>query len=378
MSVWLLERKRVDGSSSWMVRYRTPDGSQRAESWPSRKDAKRRQRELEAAFTRRDWVDPRGSSMTVAEWCDMWLSSATGLRPRTREVYRGCVDRHIVPHIGNIPMGRLRPVDIQGWLADLEESDLAAASVHQVWRTLRRAMNVAVRLEVLQRDPTRSVDAPPAGDSEMRALSADELATLADAIDPRSRGLVLVGGWCGLRLGELAGLRWRHVDLLRRTITVEVQVQAATGGGWAESSPKTKKGRRSVQLPRVVVEALEQHLEAGFGEQGPDGYVFPSPQGGPLRASNWRRRTWAPATTAAGLEGLRPHDLRHTAATLALLAAKGNVKVVQERLGWSSIRLFENYTHALRGAHEDLADELDAMAAKAKPAKTAGVRQLGR
>ena len=378
MGSWLVERKRKDGApSTWQVRYRTPDGGSRAESWPTKKAARARQREIDAAFVRRDWVDPRHGRITVAEWCDQWLATATGLRDTTRRTYRRCVDLHIVPHLGHIELGSLRPVDVQGWLAALEESELSPASVHQVWRTMRRAVSVAVRLDVVPFDVLDKVDAPPAGEGGKRALNATELATLAEVIDERYRAMVLVAGWCGLRLGELVGLRWRHVDLLRRTVTVEVQVQHPPGGGAVESAPKTKKGRRVVNLPKVVADALQVHLAAGWAEPGADGFVFPAPGGGPLRAGNWRRRSWQPAVEAAGLAGLRPHDLRHTAATLGLIAAKGNAKVVQERLGWSTIRLLDTYAHVLAGAQEQLADALDDMAAAApRPAPRAPVSEF--
>ncbi len=117
-------------------------------------------------------------------------------------------------------------------------------------------------------------------------------------------------------MGELAGLRRGRVDLLRGTvdiaeIVVEVHGQLYTG------PPKTRAGRRTVGLPRVVVEELAAHL----GPVGPaDAYVFTAEKGGVLRTSNFRVKVWLPAVRVAGLAPLRPHDLRHTAVALWIAA----------------------------------------------------------
>jgi integrase len=119
-------------------------------------------------------------------------------------------------------------------------------------------------------------------------------------------------------LGELAGLRVKRVDLLHRRITVAEQL-TETRGAFAVAPPKTAAGLRTVTLPQVAATALAEHL-ASYAEPGPDGLVFPAARRGPLRRSNFTRRVWDPATRVVGVQGLRFHDLRHTAATLAIAA----------------------------------------------------------
>ena len=160
-----------------------------------------------------------------------------------------------------------------------------------------------------------------------------QVAALAEAIDPRYRALVLVAAYGGLRWGELVGLRVRRVDLLHGRVTVAEQV-AEVNGRLIPGPPKTEAGRRTVTLPAVAAVALAEHL-AEFAEPGPEGLVFPAPEGGYLRRSNFSRRSWRPATRAAGVEGLRFHDLRHSAATLAL-AAGANTRELMERMGHTS------------------------------------------
>ena len=118
--------------------------------------------------------------------------------------------------------------------------------------------------------------------------------------------------------------------------------------------------------------ALEEHL-AAYADPGPEGLLFPAPEGGFLRLENFRRRVWTPATVAAGVAPLRVHDLRHTCASLAI-AAGADVKVLQRMLGHASAALtLDRYGHLLPGQAQSVADRLDEMARAA----TAGCDHAG-
>jgi integrase len=110
----------------------------------------------------------------------------------------------------------------------------------------------------------------------MRFLNPAEVAWLADVIDARFRALVLVAAYGGLRIGELAGLRRRRVDLLRGTVDV-VEIVVEVRGELYMGPPKTRAGRRIVTLPRSVVEELAEHL-GPVGEA--DGRVFTADKAG--------------------------------------------------------------------------------------------------
>jgi integrase len=197
----------------------------------------------------------------------------------------------------------------------------------------------------------------------MRFLTQDGVATLAAKIDARYRALVFVAAYTGLRAGELMGLRRKHLDLLRRSITVTEQVQYI-GGRHLVLAPKSDAGRRSVAVPATVIRALEEHL-AVYAEPGPDGLVFPAPEGGFLRLENFRKRVWQPVVAAAGVGPLRIHDLRHTCASLAI-AAGADVKVLQGMLGHASAALtLDRYGHLFPGQAQSVAERLDEMARRA-------------
>ena len=143
---------------------------------------------------------------------------------------------------------------------------------------------------------------------------------------------------------------------------LEVRGQLAVG------PPKTGAGQRTVTLPTVAAEALAEHLSV-YAEAGPDGLVFSAERGGPIRRSNFTRRVWIPATRAAGVEGLRFHDLRHTAATLAI-AAGASTRELMVRMGHSSSAAALRYQHVMAGRDAAIAAALDGWSRPRRPCRS--------
>jgi hypothetical protein len=167
-----------------------------------------------------------------------------------------------------------------------------------------------------------------------------------------------VAGYGGLRWGELVGLRRHRVDLSAGTVQVAEQV-TEVNGEFRRGAPKSEAGLRSVALPRFVVKALKEHL-ATWAEPGAAGLVFPAAEGGWMRRSNFRRRVWLPTTKAVGVEGLRFHDLRHSAATLAA-AAGATTKELMARIGHSTHEAAIRYQHVMDGRDAAIAEALDTL-----------------
>jgi hypothetical protein len=154
---------------------------------------------------------------------------------------------------------------------------------------------------MLAQSPCRRVPLPKAEREEMRFLTPAQVAALAAAITPRYRALVLVGAYGGLRIGELAGLRRRRVDLLRGSVQV-AEIVVEVRGILHVGRPRPEPAGAPSGWPRFVVEELAAHL-ARPGDL--EALVFRAPQGGPLRLPAFRGRVWRPAVIAAGLDGLR-------------------------------------------------------------------------
>jgi len=182
---------------------------------------------------------------------------------------------------------------------------------------------------------------------------------LAEAITPRLRGLVILAGFGGLRTGEMLALTRADVDLVHRTVRVRSAVQEITGAGRVVGSPKSGAGVRTVTVPRVVAQALDDHLGT-YAQPGPDGIVFTQDKGGPLYRGKlseyWRE---AVAKVPEAPEGLHIHDLRHHAATAMARMPGVTTKELMTRIGHKSPRAALIYQHATEERDRAIADYLD-------------------
>jgi integrase len=369
-----IEKRMRNGKTTYRVRYRDPAGGQRSKVFARKADAQRFLNETEMAKARGTWTDPSLGRVLFRDWLGEWWATTTNLRASTRERDESLLRRLALPRFGDAPLAAISQRDVRAWVAELSAGPLAPATVQKAYQLLGKVMGAAVDAGMLAQSPCRRVPLPKVEREEMRFLTPAEVATLTDAIAPRYRALVLVGAYGGLRIGELAGLRRSRVDLLRGTVTVAeivVEVQGLLHIG----PPKTRASRRTVGLPRFVVEELAAHL----AEPGdPEAFVFTAPEGGPLRLHNFRARVWRPATRAAGLDGLRIHDLRHTAVAL-WIAAGANPKEVSTRAGHVSVSFtLDRYGHLYPEADSALRDRLDALYGSAQPATTSPVVRLPR
>ena len=191
----------------------------------------------------------------------------------------------------------------------------------------------------------------------MRVATPEQVELVAAGIAPRYRALVLTATYAGCRLGELAGLRQRNLDLLHRRLSVVEQVIELRDGSLFWCEPKSAAGRQVVSLPSGLVEELELHV-AQFVTADPDGPAFTNERGTVLRESNFRKRHWLPTVRQAGLEGLRFHDLRHVAGTLATVSG-ATIREVQARLGHASPAAACRSHHVLDDRDAAIAERLD-------------------
>lgn len=298
-----------------------------------------------------------------------WLAGRD-VRPSTAARDASYFGSYILPHFGDVPIGQVRAADVARWKRELGKSPATTAKALTLFKML---LNDAVRDGLLPANPIAGVKLPSIEREEMRFLTPGDLLKLASAIDARYRALVFVGGYGGLRIGEMAGLQVSDLDMLRGTVDVRRQVVEVEGK--LNTGPlKTKAARRKVRLPRFVVEELAAHL-ANRARYETD-LVFPAPGGGLLSRTRFRSRVWLPATKAAGLDGVRVHDLRHTAVSL-WISAGANPKEVARRAGHTSVRtVFDVYGHLLPDADDALVDTLDALGRKAPNDDDAGISRV--
>ncbi|MDQ3417010.1 MAG: site-specific integrase [Actinomycetota bacterium] len=359
------------GPGKWRARWRGPDGKEVSQAFTRRTDAEQRLATVKTDMSRGSYVDPKAGRVPTGVWAARWLEAQRHLKPSTRARYDGIVSKHIIPRWGAIPLAKITHADVAGWVASL---DGAPASVRYVHRVLHLLLDLAVRDGRIASNPATGVRLPRAARPAKRALTHDDLNRLADAAGD-SRTLVLLLGYVGLRWSEAAALRVGQVDLLRRRLTIAEAVTEVRGAlVWG--IPKSH-AHRVVPLARFLVDDLAV-LVAG---KGANDLVFTTATGATVRNLNWRRDVFDPAVTSVGLDGLVPHELRHTAASLAIQSG-ASVKSVQLLLGHASATTtLDVYSHWFGDDLDRLADRLDTAAGEARAASAergrSTVRQIG-
>lgn len=366
----------------WRIRYRDPQGRPRSKVCNTKAEARDWVQEVGHAGRAQAWVAPELGRITLRKWAEEYMSTVVHLRPTTVWLYEREL-AYILRRFGNRQLNQLKPLDIQAWLAELLAGGMAPSSVHRKYRVLRRLLQVAVDKGVIARSSCAGVQPPRVEVEEMRFLTPAEVVALAEAMDPWFRPLVYTAVETGMRWSELVGLRRYGVDLLRRNIAVTEQLVYIGGsvgdgrtGRWVRQRPKTRAGVRSISISDFLASQLEEQL-ATRSEAGRDGLVFVNMRGAPIGGSIFNKRHWQPARAAVGLDGLRFHDLRHTAVALAV-AQGAHPKAVQRRMGHSTINMtLDRYGHLFPELDQKVADDVGSILREAAATVTAGtVRRI--
>ncbi|HLM07501.1 MAG TPA: tyrosine-type recombinase/integrase [Blastococcus sp.] len=343
--------KRPDGT--YRPRYRDASGREHARHFKRRVDAQRWLDSVTASMVRGDYVDPDRSRLTVGTWSRTWLAGRSHLKPKTLESYLSLLRTRVLPTWEDVPLSRISHAEVAAWVASMRAEGLSASRTRQAYHVLTAMLDDAVRDGRLGRNPAARVNLPRLPNTDRRYLTHAQLAEVAEGAGPH-RLLVLLLGYTGLRWGEATALRVRRVDLMRARIEVAEAV-ADVNGRLIFGSPKSH-ARRWVPVPRFLRDDLAAHL-AG---KAPTDLVFPSSVGTPLRVQSFRRGHFDRATAAAGVPGLVPHELRHTAASLAI-ASGASIKGVQSMLGHASAAMtLDRYGHLLGDELSAVADRMDA------------------
>lgn len=307
------------------------------------------------------------SKLTVAEYLGEWLRAVRpGLRPGSFDSTAIHVNTYITPRIGRVRLQALSRRSVKAFYGELTIAGrqrggggLSDKTVHNVHRTLSKALDDAVEDGLLNRNPARGTHKLPES-PEQETWTAEELRAFLEFVsgDPFA-AMWRFAAFTGVRRGELAGLRWRDLDLDAGRVFV-VQ-QRAKGGGTVNIGRLKGKRGRAVTLDPTTVQILREHekaqaeAKAFLGEGYQDhGLVFCHGDGKPLHPDSVTKR-FARLVRDSGLPTIKFHGLRHTHATV-LLRALVHPKVVQERLGHSSIQVtLDVYSHAVPALQGDAA-----------------------
>lgn len=413
------------GEKRYMVRYRNPEGHQTMKRGFRRKhDATVWGQEMEAAKRRGAFTPVAAGRTTVADLATKWLTVRKNVvRPKTFHQDDSMTRVHVLPRWGSVQVAQVQPAAVQEWVSALSERGLSASTVRQAHGALSKILATAVRDHMIVSNPATGAALPEMKQRPRVYLDPSQLARLAAACGPWTDHILTLG-WTGLRVGEMSGLNVEDVDTGTRRLRV-VRTISDVGGTLVEGEPKTSKGRRVVAYPAFLADVIKERTSGRPGTEPlfvgarggrlrggylQDHALMPAWEavGGAVRTLQERlgvpvTQTVDKATVKAvealtgrslgegdavatpavwrllGVEDSDPlcsvplwagdrdfkrptvHDLRHTAASLAI-SAGANVKAVQNMLGHASAAmtldtyadLFPDDLDAVAGALERL------------------------
>ncbi len=368
-------RRRENGR--WQARYRDPNGRVHGRMFATRADAARFLAGIRADLDRGDWFDPASGRVLLRDYATTWLKTrkvrGRPLAPRTVELYQQQLDSHILPSLGRLQLRQLSTAVIREWHARLASSHgPGAVTTAKCYRLLHTICGSAVHDEEIPRNPCVIPGAGQEFSPERPTATLPQVLAIAGVIGERWRALVLLAAFCSLRIGELAALTRRDIDIESGTVTVRASASDLVGSKRHIGPPKSEAGRRTVTIPAAVIPDITAHLDR-FAQTGPDGPVFVGPHGGVLRKSNFTTDVWHPAVRGLGLSHLHFHDLRHTGNTLAA-ATGASLRELMVRMGHASPQAALRYQHATRDRDAAIAQALSSLVEQAQSASASTTR----
>jgi integrase len=301
---------------------------------------------------RGEFVDPRSSRVLLGDCAATWLDTVRPtLKPKTVASYESLLRSRILPRFSSWALVRIRPIDVQTWIAKMQGEEPSASRIRHAHVVLQLMLDAAVRDNRLSSNPAHGTRLPRLERREADCFDPATVHRLITAMPDQYEPLLNVLGLLGLRFGEAAALRRRSVDLLRRRLRV-VESLAEISGHLSFGSTKSHQ-TRSVPFPPSIG-SLERHLDEHVSARS-EALVFTSPEGAPLRHSTFTNRIWKPTLEQLKLPPVGIHVLRHSAAA-RMIQSGASPKAVQSVLGHASAA----FTLTVYGHMFD--EDLDALA----------------
>lgn len=314
------------------------------------------------------FVEPATDSLDA--YLDKWLHSSAKprLKERTYNDYVALLLRYVRKPLGAIKLINVQPLDIQSLYSNMFDAGLSPRVIRYTHAVLSSALKQAVQWGMLTRNPAQLVRLPKIKRREMNSMSPEDVTKFLVALEGTRYSILFAFAVAtGMRPEEYFGLQWRDVNWDEGIVSVQRVLIWRKGGGWCFEEPKTSQSRRTIPLPASIAIQLKRHkiiqaqerLKWGSEYQNNE-LVFATDLGSPLSIQNLTARHFKPALKRAGLNtSIRLYDLRHTCATLLLLAGE-NPKVVSERLGHATIILtLDTYSHVLPSMQRGAAEKLE-------------------
>ena len=289
------------------------------------------------------------STATVEDYLMHWLKTCSpeGRGQSSHERNEQHCRIHWIPRIGNVKLVKLNATHLRAVQDEMKAAGLSDRSRQYAHDVFRMALDEAVEDGLLPINPCCRKGLRPKikkRKREIKFLTPQQVKRFLEHIrEDRLYALYVSAVTTGARQGELFALSWADIDLEGRTMSINRSLEHFGSGQTRLKAPKTESSRRLVDLPKVAVDALIEHAEKNGKEND---FVFHATNGAPLRSRNELRR-FKRMLKEAGLSTIAWHDLRHTAASLAL-SQNVHPKIVQQMLGHSKIQTtLDTYSHLM-------------------------------
>lgn len=366
---WLSIRPK--NKNSWQIRIfrgAGPDGKKRYDTYTisgSRKDAEAFERKKLVELDEGSYVTP--TKLTFQQHAEDWLREHVAfLRESTAASYECLLRKHAFPVIGKTQLEKLTPQDLQKTYARMREKKLSSRRIKYLHAVIRGCLQYAVKMKLLPYNMAKGYPFPKSDreKEERHYLTLEQAKLLQNAVEGHFLEIVVtLALWTGMRRGEILALQWSDVNLDSKVITVRRSIVELTGP-LKFGLTKTGVGR-SIDLPDYLISVLRTHkahqnaqrlkLGPAYGNLG---LVCSHDDGTPWRPSTITN-AFKNVVRKIGLPFVSFHDLRHTHASI-LLAEGIHPKVVQERLGHSTIKLtMDTYSHVMPTLQREAADRLN-------------------
>lgn len=377
---------RKEGTT-YEVRWRAA-GKFKQRSFTARREADRFALKVENELAEGNSTEPFvRNSKTFREVAEASMAaSAPNLKASTGGGYETAYRVHIFPTFGPRRISTITSLEIEAWLAEMQTKVsgrtgrlLSATSTRGAMIALGKAFTYALKHRLLSVNPCDAVEMPRKSKAEPMFLEAWQVERLAGELDAHAPYGLLVrfAAYSGLRAGELAALRIRDVNFLRKHVEVRRTVQR-TKGGWTFGTPKTARSSRDVPLRRDLLDALAAYLGTHPNRADPDASLWPGRMQGGFGAgksaldygrqfdiNSLYKHYFLPTAARLGLTGLKWHSLRHTYASL-MAGAGVDIYKVSRWMGHSNVSVTDGiYTHLFAADHSSDMDKLDAFITQA-------------
>ncbi len=370
--------RKVGNTYSFVVELpRTPDGKRRQKrrgGFKTKREAEIEQNKILKELYQGTYTQP--SDETLAEYVECWLEDYVKSQNKlsTHSSYEYLLKTHVIPELGNIPLARLQPAQIQQLYSQKLTSGrkdgqggLSPTTVKRIHVVLNHALKTAVKWRKISLNPADAVTPPRETREEMKCWTAEQASKFLEIVDNQTyRALYTLALLTGLRRGELLGLRWQDVNLEEQSLAVNQSIVRLHSGEIVVQTPKTKQSARTVPLTELAVSTLKEHrrlqaehrLSLGSEYQNND-LVFASETGTPIHPGNLLRN-FKKAIEKANVPAIRFHDLRHSFSSW-LIEEGQELVVISRMLGHSSISVTADiYAHITTRTMKEAVDPLDA------------------